>query len=147
MAQYKEKINEALKEAMKSKDNPLRDTIRLLQAAFKQVEVDTRKDLTEDGEMDILLKEAKKRRESIEELAKAGRDTGEEVYELGVIESFLPKQMSEDEIRELVKAAIAETGATTQKDMGKVMGKLNPQTKGKADGKLVSQIVKEALGG
>jgi uncharacterized protein YqeY len=147
MAQYKEKINEALKEAMKSKDNALRDTIRLLQAAFKQVEVDTRKDLTEDGEMDILLKEAKKRRESIEELAKAGRDTGEEVYELGVIESFLPKQMSEDEIRELVKAAIAETGATTQKDMGKVMGKLNPQTKGKADGKLVSQIVKEALGG
>jgi uncharacterized protein YqeY len=147
MAQYKEKINEALKEAMKSKDNALRDTIRLLQAAFKQVEVDTRKDLTEDGEMDILLKEAKKRRESIEELAKAGRDTGEEVYELGVIESFLPKQMSEDEIRALVKAAIAETGATTQKDMGKVMGKLNPQTKGKADGKLVSQIVKESLGG
>jgi uncharacterized protein YqeY len=147
MAQYKEKINEALKEAMKSKDNALRDTIRLLQAAFKQVEVDTRKDLTEDGEMDILLKEAKKRRESIEELAKAGRDTGEEVYELGVIESFLPKQMSEDEIRALVTAAIAETGATTQKDMGKVMGKLNPQTKGKADGKLVSQIVKEALGG
>jgi uncharacterized protein YqeY len=147
MAQYKEKINEALKEAMKSKDNALRDTIRLLQAAFKQVEVDTRKELTEDGEMDILLKEAKKRRESIEELAKAGRDTGEEVYELGVIESFLPKQMSEDEIRALVTAAIAETGATTQKDMGKVMGKLNPQTKGKADGKLVSQIVKEALGG
>jgi hypothetical protein len=147
MAQYKEKIGEALKEAMKSKDNALRDTIRLLQAAFKQVEVDTRKDLTEDGEMDILLKEAKKRRESIEELSKAGRDTAEEVYELGVIESFLPKQMSEAEIRELVKAAIAETGATTQKDMGKVMGKLNPTVKGKADGKLVSQIVKESLGG
>jgi uncharacterized protein len=147
MAQYKDKITEALKEAMKSKDNALRDTIRLLQAAFKQVEVDTRKDLTDEGEMDILLKEAKKRRESIDELSKAGRDTAEEVYELGVIESFLPKQMSEDEIRALVKAAIAETGAMTQKDMGKVMGKLNPQTKGKADGKLVSQIVKEALGG
>ena len=147
MAQYKDKIGEALKEAMKSKDNALRDTIRLLQAAFKQVEVDTRKDLTEEGEMDILLKEAKKRRESIEELSKAGRDTAEEVYELGVIESFLPKQMSEDEIRALVKVAIAETGAATQKDMGKVMGKLNPQTKGKADGKLVSHIVKEALGG
>lgn len=147
MAQYKDKINEALKEAMKSKDNALRDTIRQLQAAFKQVEVDTRKELSEENEMDILLKEAKKRRESIDELGKAGRDTAEEVYELGVIESFLPKQMSEDEIRALVKEAIAETGATTQKDMGKVMGKLNPQTKGKADGKLVSQIVKEALGG
>lgn len=147
MAQYKDKVNEALKEAMKNKDNNLRDTIRLLQAAFKQVEVDTRKELTEDAEMDILLKEAKKRRESIEELTNAGRDTSEEVYELGVIESFLPKQMSEEEIRALVKEAIAETGATTQKDMGKVMGKLNPQTKGKADGKLVSQIVKEALGG
>ena len=147
MAQYKERISEALKDAMKSKDGEKRDALRLLQAAFKQVEVDTRQELSEDNEMDILLKEAKKRRESIEELGKAGRDTAEEQYELDLIESFLPKQMTEEEIRALVTAAIAETGASNPKEMGKVMGKLNPQTKGKADGKLVSQIVKEMLGG
>jgi len=147
MADYKDKLMAALKEAMKNKDNQRRDTIRLLQAAFKQVEVDTRKELSADDELDILTKEAKKRRESIDELEKAGRDSGEEQYELDLITEFLPKQMTEDEIRELAKQAIAETGAKEQRDMGRVMGKLSPQTKGKADGKLVSTIVRELLTG
>lgn len=147
MAEYKEKMTAELKDAMKSKDNQRRDTIRLLQAAFKQVEVDTRKELSADDELDILTKEAKKRRESIEELEKAGRDAAGEQYELDLITEFLPKQMTEDEIRELAKQAIVETGAKEQKDMGRVMGKLSPQTKGKADGKLVSSIVRELLTG
>ncbi len=145
MAEYKDKMMTAVKEAMKSKDKERRDIIRQLQAAIKQVEVDKRKELSTDEEMDILIKEAKKRRESIEELSKAGRDTGDEERELVVIESFLPEQMSEDEIRKLAKQAIEETGASEMRDMGKVMGKLSAQTKGKADGKLVSTIVREML--
>ena len=147
MADYKDKLMAAVKDAMKSKDNQRRDTIRLLQAAFKQVEVDTRKELSADEELDILTKEAKKRRESIDELEKAGRDAGGEQYELDLITEFLPAQMSEDEVRKLAKQAIAETGAKEQRDMGRVMAKLSPQTKGKADGKLVSTIVRELLTG
>jgi uncharacterized protein YqeY len=145
MAEYKDKMMAALKEAMKNQDSERRDTIRQLQAAIKQVEVDERKELSTDEEMDILIKEAKKRRESIEELINAERDTADEERELVIIESFLPEQMSEDEIRNLAKQAIAETGASEMRDMGKVMGKLSAQTKGKADGKLVSTIVRELL--
>ena len=145
MAEYNDKLSDALKEAMKNKDNQRRDTIRLLQSAFKQVVVDTRKDLTTEQEFDILQKEGKKRKESIAELQKAGRETAEEEYELALIESFLPQMMSRDEIETLAKEAIATTGASTQKDMGKVMGKLMGQTKGKADSSLVSQVVKELL--
>lgn len=145
MAEYKDKLMAAVKEAMKNKDKELRDTIRQLQAAIKQIEVDEQKDLSADEEMDVLIKEAKKRRESIDELSKAGRETADEEKELVIIESFLPEQMSEDEIRELAKQAIEETGASEMRDMGKVMGKLSAQTKGKADGKLVSTIVREML--
>jgi uncharacterized protein len=145
MAEYNDKLNDAVKEAMKNKDNQRRDAIRVLQAAFKQVVVDTRKDLTSEQEFDLLQKEAKKRKESIAELEKAGRGYTEEQYELELIESFLPQMMSRDEIETLAKEAIAATGASTQKDMGKVMGKLMGQTKGKADSSLVSQVVKELL--
>ena len=149
MAEYKEQLNSALKEAMKNKDNRQRDALRLLTSAFKQVEVDTRKDLTAEQELDILQKEAKKRKESISELENAGRaeQAADEQYELELIEAFLPEMMGRDEIEALVKEAIAATGAETQKDMGKVMGKLMPHVKGKADGSLVSQVVREFLNG
>jgi uncharacterized protein YqeY len=147
MSHTKEAINSAIKEAMKTKDNERRDALRLLQAAMKQVEIDERKDLSEEEALDILTKEAKKRRESIEELAKAGRaeNLAQEQYELALIEEFLPKQLTRDEIEVLVRAAIQQTGAASAKEMGKVMGVLQPQTKGRADGKLVSTIVKELL--
>jgi uncharacterized protein YqeY len=132
---------------MKNKDNQRRDTIRLLQAAFKQVVVDSRKELTTEQEFDILQKQAKQRKESIAELENAGRteQVADEQYELELIESFLPEMMSRESIEVLAKKAIAETGAESQKDMGKVKGKLMGQTKGKADGSLVSQVVKELL--
>ena len=101
--------------------------------------------MTPDEALDILRKEAKKRRESIEELTRAGRSADSESYELGVIESFLPQQLTEDEIRALAQQAIAESGAAGPKEMGKVMGLLNPQTRNRADGKLVSNIVRELL--
>lgn len=149
MAEYKDKLNAALKEAMKNKDTKKRDTLRLLTSAFKQVEVDTREELTSEQELDILQKEAKKRKESISELENAGREeqAADEQYELELIETFLPEMMGRDEIEALVKEAVSATGASTQKDMGRVMGKLMPQVKGKADGSLVSQIVREHLTG
>lgn len=145
MADYKDKMMTALKEAMKNKDKERRDTIRQLQAAIKQVEVDEQKELTTDEELDILVKEAKKRRETIAELQEADRETADEERELEIIESFLPEQMSEEDIRALATQVIEETGASEMRDMGKVMGKLSAQTKGKADGKLVSDIVRSML--
>jgi uncharacterized protein len=143
----KEILNNALKDAMKNKDSERRDTLRLLTSAIKQVEIDTRKEPTEQEVMDILQKEAKKRRESIGELEKAGRgeQMAQEQFELALIEEFLPKQLSREEVEAIVKAAIQQTGVTSAKEMGKVMGAIQPQVKGRADGKLVSEIVKAML--
>lgn len=147
MAETLDQLNAAIKEAMKNKDTARRDTLRLLSSAIKQLQVDSQRDLSNDEEQDILQKEAKKRRESIGELAKAGRveQAEQEEYELGVIEAFLPAQLSEAEIRVMVQEAIAQSGASSQREMGKVMGLLQARTKGVADGKLVSSIVKESL--
>ncbi len=147
MSDPKALLNDALKEAMKAKDNATRDVIRLLQSAVKQVEIDTRKELSADEVMDVLQKEAKKRRESIFEYEKGGRQdlADTEKFELTVIEKFLPKQLSADEVREIVRGVIAEVGATSAKDLNKVMPAVMAKVKGVADGKLVSQIVKELL--
>jgi hypothetical protein len=147
MTHPKETIAAAIKEAMKDKNNERRDALRLLQAAIKQVEIDTRQELTPEAVLDILQKEAKKRRESIGELTKAGRTehVAAEQFELALIEEFLPKQLSQAEIEAIIQAAIASTGATSPKEMGKVMSVVTPQTKGLADGKLVSDLVKTLL--
>lgn len=147
MAEYKDQLMTAIKDAMKAKDTQRRDALRLLQAAIKQVEIDEQKDLTTEEELDILVKEAKKRRESIEEMENAGRgdEAVDERYELDLITSFLPEQLSREEVEAMAKEAIEQTGATEQKDMGKVMGILSPQTKGRADAKMVSTIVRELL--
>ena len=144
----KEQILQDLKTAMKSGDTKRREALRLLTAAFKQVEVDQRKVLTESDAISILTSEAKKRREAIEEAEKAGRvELGEqEKYELALIEAYLPQQLSRAEIEKLVREAVQEVGATTPKDMGKVMKVLMPRLQGQADGKLVNTIVKEVLG-
>lgn len=147
MSDPKALLADALKEAMKNKDNATRDVIRLLQSAIKQVEIDSQKDLSPDEVMDVLQKEAKKRRESIADYEKGGRQelADAEKFELSVIEKFLPKQLTPDEVREIVKSVIAETGATSAKDLNKVMPVVMARVKGVADGKLVSQIVKESL--
>jgi uncharacterized protein YqeY len=143
----KEQIQQNLKEAMKSGDTRRREVLRLMMAAFKQVEVDQRKVLSEGDAIQILVSEAKKRRESIEEMEGAGRSelAEQEKYELGVIEGYLPQQLSREEIEKLVRAAVQEVGATTPKDMGKVMKVLMPRVQGQADGKLVNTIVNEVL--
>jgi hypothetical protein len=148
MTDTREALNNALKEAMKNKDNARRDVIRMTLSALKQVEIDTQKTLSQDDVMNILQKEAKKRRESIDEAAKAGRDelAATEKSELAIIEEFLPRQLSYDEVKAIVQEIITQVGATSGKDMNKVMGPVMARVKGVADGKLVNQVVKELLG-
>ncbi len=145
----REEMTANLKEAMKSKDNATRDTLRLLNAAIKQIEVDGGKALDEEGVQAVLMKQAKQRRESISEYEKAGRTdlSDPEKIELAIIEKYLPQMLGRDEIEAIAKTVIAEVGADNPKMMGAVMGKLLPRVKeaGPADGKLVSQVVRDLL--
>lgn len=144
----KAKLNEALKQAMIAKNVLRRDVIRMVLSEIKQVEVDQRKTITDDDVLTVLQREVKKRRESVDEATKVGRtEIAEGVKaEIAELETFLPQQLSRDEIAVLVKEAITQSGATSAKEMGKVMGVLMPKVKGKADGKLVNEVVRELLG-
>lgn len=144
----KDRIQDDLKAAMKSGDTRRREILRLLMAAFKQVEVDRRVTLSDEDVTGLLITEAKKRRESIDEMTRAGRTelAAQEQYELEAIEGYLPRQLSREEVERIVSEAIAETGATDPKDMGRVMGAAMPRLRGQADGKLVNEIVRQKLG-
>jgi uncharacterized protein len=141
------KLQEALKQAMLNKDATRRDVIRMALNGLKQVEIDERKQLAPEEALAILQKDAKRRRESIDEAQKLGRgDVAEtEATQLKILEEFLPAGLSREEITALAKDAIAQSGATSAKDMGKVMGVLMPKVKGVADGKLVNEVVRELL--
>ena len=144
----KEDLMQALKKAMQDKDVLKKETITMLRAAILQVEKDGQKELSEAEMQAIVAKEVKKRKESIVDFEKGGRpDIVEQVKkEIEVLSVYLPEQLSEDEIRNMVIQTIANVGAVGMKDMGRVMGALREKTAGKADGKLVSDIVKEELG-
>ena len=143
----KEQLLQDLIEAMKEKDILKKDTITMLRAAILQVEKDSQKVLTEDEMSAIVAKEVKKRKESVKEYEDAGREdiANNLKREIEILSKYLPEQLSEEEIAKMVEDAISESGATSPKDMGKVMSILRPKTAGKADGKLVSDIVKEKL--
>lgn len=145
----KNQMNDDLKEAMKNKDIMRRDVLRAMLAAIKQVEVDKRTDLDDATIIQVLMTETKKAREAIQDLEKGGR--AEEIAtrraEIDIIESYLPRQLSREEIRAEVEAIVKEVGASSAKDKGKVMQVLMPRVKGKADGKLVNEVVSEVLGG
>lgn len=143
----KEQLLQDLKEAMKEKDILKKDTITMLRAAILQVEKDSQKVLNDDEMSAIVAKEVKKRKESVKEYEDAGREdiAANLKREIEILSKYLPEQLSEEEIAKMVEEAIAESGATSPKDMGKVMSILRPKTAGKADGKLVSDIVKEKL--
>ena len=145
----KERLQEDLKAALKAGDTARRDILRLLQAAIRQVEVDRRVTLDAEQVYELLATEAKKRRESIAEAQKAGREdiAAREQAELAVIETYLPDQLSREALEAEVRKAIEETGATTAKEMGQVMKVLMPRVKGRADGRLVNEVVKALLGG
>jgi len=143
----KQQIQQDLKDAMRSGDARRRAALRLLMAAFQQVEVDRRIELSAGDALAILQAEAKKRRETIDEAQRAGRGAlaEQEQYELGLIEAYLPRQLSRDEIEALVREAIRESGAASPKDMGQVMRVLMPRLKGQADGRLVNEVVRDLL--
>ena len=143
----KEELLKALKEAMKNKDEIKKDTITLLRYAILKVEKDNQKQLSEDEMLAIVSKEVKKRKESIADYEKANREDIVQKLkkEIEILSEYLPEQLSEEEIIKIVEEAINETGATSPRDMGKVMQAIRPKTNGKADGKVVSQIVREKL--
>lgn len=142
-----EKIKADRIAAMKAGQSVRKDTLALVLAGIKQVEVDTRKELTEADVIGILTKMAKQRQESITQYVSAGRtDLADfEIAEKTIIEEYLPQQLSEEEVRLKVAEAISATGATTMKDMGKVVALLKPDLVGKADMGFVSKLVKDSL--
>ncbi|ACL74088.1 GatB/YqeY domain-containing protein [Thioalkalivibrio sulfidiphilus] len=143
----KARITEDMKSAMRAGDKPRLGTIRLMLAAVKQVEVDTRVSLDDTQVLAVLDKMVKQRRESIEQYRGAGRDdlADVEVRELEVIQSYLPEPLSEGEITAMIDAAISETGASSVRDMGQVMGLIKPRIQGRADMAAVSAQVKARL--
>lgn len=143
----KEEIQKQLKEAMKSRNEARVRTLRMVISAIKNFEVEKMGDATDEEVVQIIQKEAKKRREAIEEYEKAGRDdlARSEREELEILMEYLPKQMSEDEIRSAALEVIREVGASSLKDLGKVMKVLMPRVKGRADGKVVNRIVRDIL--
>ena len=143
----KQDLMAALKEAMQNKDTLRKETITMLRAAILQVEKDELKELTETEMQAIVAKEVKKRRESIVDFEKGGRpDIVEQLNkEIEILSVYLPEQLTEAEITKMVVEAISIVGATGMRDMGKVMGSLKEKTAGKADGKMVSDIVKAEL--
>jgi len=143
----KTKINDDVKTAMRSKDKERLGTLRLLTAAIKQIEVDKRIELDDDQIIAVLEKMLKQRKDSIEQFEKAGRDelAEIEIKEVAILKEFMPEQLSDADIDTLIDEAMATTGASEMKDMGKVMGILKPKLAGKADMGAVSGKIKAKL--
>ncbi len=143
----KERLLEDLKTAMRDKDVLRKDLLQIVRAGVLQVEKDTRETVDDAGVSEILAKEYKKRAETIQELVGSDRTDIIEKNraEMAIIEKYLPQQLSEAEIEALVRQAISQSGAKSARDMGQVMKVLMPEVKGRADGKLVNQVVKRLL--
>lgn len=144
----KEKLMEDMKSAMKEKDTIRKNTIQMARSAVLQVEKDNRVTLDDDGILEIIAKEVKKRRDSLSEFEKSGRqDLIDNLKaEIDVLLQYLPEQLTEDQLEVIVKDAINETGASSAKDIGKVMQAVLPKVKGRADGKMINQIAKKLIG-
>ena len=147
----KDRISEDIKAAMKAKEKVRLETVRSIKKVILEKESSLRaqgqETLTESQELDILAQLAKQRRDSIEQYRKAGRDdlADQESQELAIIEEYLPKQLSDEEVAAIIDEVIASTGATSAKDMGKVMGSAMQQLKGRADGQKIQAMVKAKL--
>jgi len=141
------KLNDDMKTAMKAKEKETLQVIRMLKASLQNEQIKVGRDLTEDEELTVLSREMKQRRDSLTEFEKAGReDLTEKVKgEITIVEQYLPAQLTDEEIRQIVVDAIEKTGASSPKEFGKVMGLVMPQVKGKADGNQVNAVVKELL--
>lgn len=142
-----ERLNDDMKQAMKSQDKFKLTTIRMMRSSVKNMEIELKRPLDDNEVLDILSREIKIRKDSLQEFKKAGRDdlvTGL-AAEIEIISQYLPEQLTEEEIQAIVRQTIQELGASSKADMGKVMSALMPKTKGRADGKLVNQYVQQML--
>jgi len=146
--ELKEKIQKDLKNAMKAKDVFTRDTLRFLMSAIKQVEVDSRKELNDEDIIKIIQKSVKQREEAATQYKDGGREDlyEKEIKEAEILKRYLPKQLSDEELKAQLEVIIKEVGATSIKDMGKVMGVAIKKLAGRADGKRINQMVKKILG-
>jgi len=142
-----ERLNEDLKLAMKSQDKFKLSVLRMVCAAIKNQEIERKRALDDSEVIDVLSREIKQRRDSLQDFEKAGRtDLAEQASaEIEIISAYLPKPLTDEEVTALVQQTIQETGASSKADMGKVMAALMPKVKGRADGKLVNQIVSQHL--
>ncbi len=140
-------IEEDLKEARLARDDALRDALSLILSELRSAEKELQRPLSEDEELQVLQRERKKRVEAIEAYEAAGRNemAEREEYELDVLEDFMPEPLSDDQIEEIVDDVIGEVGATSIRDLGRVMADVMPQISGRADGSVVSQLVREKL--
>jgi uncharacterized protein len=147
MATIKEDLSRRMKETMKAGDKAQLGYIRNLHSAIRKKEIDDRVDLTDDDVRKIISTSMKQRQDSIEQFEKGGRDdlAVNEKAELEFLKEFMPPELSDEELKKIIDEAVAETGASSAKDMGKVMQALMPKTQGRADGKKVSQLVREKL--
>jgi uncharacterized protein YqeY len=143
----KERIKNDIKEAMRAKENAKRDTLRNIHAAIKQIEVDERRDLSDADVEKILMKYAKQREDAIVQFREAGRDdlVAKDEAEWALVMSYLPEPMSDEELEKVLKKVIEETGASSMKDMGKVMRAAKNAVGNRADGGRINQIVKKLL--
>ncbi|MBD2861739.1 MULTISPECIES: GatB/YqeY domain-containing protein [Paenibacillus] len=142
-----EQLNEDMKRAMKNQDKFSLSVIRMIRSAIKNVEIDQKKTLDDNEVLDILNREIKQRKDSLQEFEKAGRDDLAETLkkELEVIAVYMPEQLTEEEIKTVVSQTIQETGVSSKAELGKLMSALMPKVKGRADGRLVNQIVQQLL--
>ncbi|MCH5583859.1 GatB/YqeY domain-containing protein [Shimazuella sp. AN120528] len=143
-----QQLDQDMKAAMKQKDKETLSTIRMVRSSIKKVEIDNRGELSDDQVLEVLVREIKQRKDSLQEYEKAGREdlAAKEKREIEILSAYLPAQLTEEELLEIVKKAIADTGASSKKEMGKVMSVVVPLTKGRADGKKVNQLVQQLLG-
>ncbi|MDB4868233.1 MAG: GatB/YqeY protein [Cohnella sp.] len=142
-----ERLNEDMKQAMKSGEKSRLSTIRLVRAAIKNQEIELRRPLDDSDVIQVVSRELKQRRDSLQDFQRAGRDdlVANVSSEIDIISQYLPEQLTEEEIKVIVKQTMQETGASSKADLGKLMGVLMPKVKGRADGKLVNQIVQQSL--
>ncbi len=143
----KETLMQDLKDAMKEKDTIRKNTVQMIRSAILQFEKDNLTELDEEGVIEVIAKELKKRRDVLPEYEKSGRDDliGDIKREIEILLAYLPKQLTKEELEVIVAEAIEATGAASMKDMGKIMGVVMPKVKGRADGKMINEIVKAKL--
>ena len=143
----KEQLSADLKTAMKDKDIIRKNVVQFVRAGILQIEKDKKITLDDDGVIEVIAKQLKQRRDSLPDYEKSGREDliCELKTEMDILMGYLPRQLTREEIEEIVKAAVAETGASTVKDMGKIMACVMPKTKGRADGKVINEIARAYL--